>query len=188
MQVSELAISGPLLISPTRHGDPRGFFSETFRQDAFEEAAGPVRFVQDNHSFSTRPGVIRGLHCQAPPHAQGKLVRVTRGAVYDVVVDVRAGSPTYGRHLGLELSAENWLQLWVPPGFLHGFCTLTEEVEFLYKVTSYYDAGAEATVAFDDADLAIHWPLGDAAPLVSDKDRRGVKFRDFQSPFAFAGV
>lgn len=183
MQISELAIPGPLLVTPIRHGDARGFFSETFRQDLFEAAVGPVKFVQDNHSRSTQRGVIRGLHCQAPPHDQGKLVRVTRGAVYDVVVDVRAGSPTYGRHLGVELSAENWRQLWVPPGFLHGFCTLTEEVEFLYKVTSYYDAAAEATVAFDDPDLAIDWPLDGAVPLVSGKDRDGMRFRDFQSPF-----
>jgi dTDP-4-dehydrorhamnose 3,5-epimerase len=188
VQISNLAIPGPLLISPTRHGDSRGFFSETFRADVFEPAVGSTSFVQDNHSFSTQRGVIRGLHCQAPPHEQGKLVRVTRGAVYDVVVDARAGSPTYGHHLGVELSADNWRQLWVPPGFLHGFCTLTEEVEFLYKVTSYYDAGAEATVAFDDPDLGVQWPLGGAEPLVSDKDRRGMRFRDFQSPFAFASA
>ena len=188
VQIQQLEIPGLLLVSPTRHGDSRGFFSETFRQDVFDTAVGPLRFVQDNHSRSAQRGVIRGLHCQAPPHEQGKLVRVTRGAVYDVVVDARAGSPTYGRHFGLELSAENWLQLWVPPGFLHGFCTLTDEVEFLYKVTSYYDAGAEATIAFDDPDLAITWPLGDPAPLVSDKDRRGMRFRDFRSPFAFTGA
>jgi dTDP-4-dehydrorhamnose 3,5-epimerase len=188
VQVSQLDIPGPLVFAPVRHGDARGFFSETFRTDVFEAAVGPVPFVQDNHSFSTQRGVIRGLHCQAPPHAQGKLVRVTRGAVYDVVVDARLGSPTYGRHIGLELSAENWLQLWVPPGFLHGFCALTEEVEFLYKVTSYYNAGAEETVAFDDPELGIAWPLDGVAPLVSDKDRRGARFRDFQSPFAFAGA
>ena len=188
MQVKQLEIPGPLLVSPTRHGDARGFFSETFRQDVFDTAVGPVQFVQDNHSKSTQAGVIRGLHCQGPPHEQGKLVRVTRGAVYDVVVDVRIGSPTYGRHLDVELSAENWLQLWVPPGFLHGFCTLTDEVEFLYKVTSYYNAGAEATIAFDDPDLDIAWPLNGVAPLVSDKDRRGPRLRDFHSPFTFAGA
>jgi dTDP-4-dehydrorhamnose 3,5-epimerase len=188
VQVSEFDIPGPLLFASVRHGDARGFFSETFRRDVFEAAAGSWRFVQDNHSKSTQRGVIRGLHCQTPPHEQGKLVRVTRGAVYDIVVDARVGSPTYGHHIGLELSAENWLQLWVPPGFLHGFCTLTDEVEFLYKVTSYYDATAEETVAFDDPDLGITWPLRDVPPLVSDKDQRGQRFRDFQSPFTFTGT
>jgi dTDP-4-dehydrorhamnose 3,5-epimerase len=185
VKITKFAISGPLLISPTQHGDSRGFFSETFRQNTFEDAAGPTVFVQDNHSYSTERGVIRGLHYQAPPHGQGKLVRVTRGAVFDVFVDIRVGSPTYGQHLGVELSAENWLQLWVPAGFLHGFCTLTEEVEFLYKVTSYYNAEADGAVAFDDPDLGVAWPLDGAEPLISDKDRRGVRFRDFKSPFVY---
>ena len=186
MQVRTLDLPGPLVFAPVRHGDMRGFFSETFRQDVFDTHVGPATFVQDNHSRSTRRGVVRGLHCQTPPHVQGKLVRVTRGAVYDVVVDARAGSPSYGRHAGLELSADNWLQLWVPPGFLHGFCTLTDEVEFLYKVTSYYNAGAELTVAYDDPDLGINWPFRGGDALVSDKDRAGLCFRDLPPAFFFS--
>ena len=136
MQVDRFNIEGPLLLTPKRHGDARGFFSEVFRQDVFDAAVGgAVGFVQDNHSVSKMKGVLRGLHFQRPPFAQGKLVRVTKGAVLDVAVDARVGSPTYGRHVAAELSADNWSQLWVPPGFLHGFCTLSDEVEFLYKVT-----------------------------------------------------
>ena len=183
MQIDAFPIAGPLLLTPTRHGDARGFFSEVFRQDAFETAAGPTAFVQDNHSRSERTGVIRGLHYQSPPFAQGKLVRVTRGAVYDVAVDARRGSPTYGRHVGVELSDGNWRQLWVPPGFLHGFCTLSDEVEFLYKVTRYYSAPHDGAVAFDDPELAIDWPLGGRAPLVSDKDRRAPRFADMPPVF-----
>lgn len=183
MNVSELDIAGPLLLAPSQHGDARGFFSEVFRQDRFEEAAGRIAFVQDNHSRSGRRGVIRGLHYQAPPFAQGKLVRVTRGAVWDVAVDARRASPTYGRHVGVELSEDNWRQLWVPPGFLHGFCTLTEDVEFLYKVTSYYSPEHDGAVAFDDPDLAIDWPLGGGEALVSDKDRRAARFADLPAVF-----
>ena len=171
MQVDTFDIEGPLLLTPRRHGDARGFFSEVFRRDLFEAAVGPMEFVQDNHSRSSKRGVIRGLHYQTPPFAQGKLVRVARGAVYDVAVDVRRGSPTYGRHVGVELSEGDWRQLWVPPGFLHGFCTLTDEVEFLYKVTAYYSAEHDGAVAFDDPVLGIDWPLDGAEPLVSGKDR-----------------
>ena len=164
-------------------GMHEGFFSEVFRQDALEAAAGPVTFVQDNHSRSSRRGVIRGLHYQAPPFAQGKLVRVTRGAVYDVAVDVRRGSSTYGRHIGVELSEQTWGQLWVPPGFLHGFCTLTDEVEFLYKVTAYYSAEHDRVVAFDDPAIGVDWPLEGAEPLVSDKDRHAPPLADLPALF-----
>jgi dTDP-4-dehydrorhamnose 3,5-epimerase len=183
MQVDSFDISGPLLLTPARHGDARGFFSEVFRQDTFEAAAGPVVFVQDNHSRSGKKGVIRGLHYQAPPAAQGKLVRVTRGAVYDVAVDARRGSPTYGQHVGVELSEGNWRQLWVPPGFLHGFCTLTDDVEFLYKVTSYYSPEHDGAVAFDDPEIGVDWPLDGAEPLASDKDRRAPRFADMPQVF-----
>ncbi len=171
MQFETLELAGLLLITPSRHGDERGFFSEVFRQDKFDAAAGPTTFVQDNHSVSRRRGVIRGLHYQSPPAAQGKLVRVTRGAVYDVAVDIRRDSPTYGRHVGVELSVDNWRQLWVPPGFLHGFCTLTDDVEFLYKVTAYYSPEHDGAVAFDDPDMGIDWPLDGVEATVSDKDR-----------------
>ena len=183
MRIETFEIDGPLLLSPTRHGDARGFFSEVFRQDAFEAAAGPVAFVQDNHSRSLRRGVIRGLHYQAPPFAQGKLVRVSRGVVFDVAVDARRGSPTFGHHIGVELSEENWRQLWVPPGFLHGFCTLTGEVEFLYKVTAYYSAQHDGAVAFDDPQLGIDWPLQGAEVTVSDKDRSAPRFADMPAVF-----
>ena len=183
MKLETFEIEGPLLLSPTRHGDARGFFSEVFRQDAFEAAAGPVVFVQDNHSRSQRRGVIRGLHYQAPPFAQGKLVRVIRGAVYDVAVDTRRGSPTFGCYIGVELSEQNWRQLWVPPGFLHGFCTLTEDVEFLYKVTAYYSPEHDGAVAFDDPRIGIDWPLRGGEALVSDKDRGAPKFVDMPAVF-----
>jgi dTDP-4-dehydrorhamnose 3,5-epimerase len=183
MQVETFDIAGPLLVTPARHGDARGFFSEVFRQDLFDAAAGPTVFVQDNHSRSKLRGVVRGLHYQAPPAAQGKLVRVTRGAVWDVVVDARRGSPTYGRHIGVELSEDNWRQVWVPPGFLHGFCTLTDDVEFLYKVTTYYSPQHDGAVAFDDPALAIDWPLDGAEAVVSDKDRRAPAFADMPAVF-----
>jgi dTDP-4-dehydrorhamnose 3,5-epimerase len=183
MDVQSFDIEGPLLFSPARHGDQRGFFSEVFRQDVFDAHAPGVTFVQDNHSRSSQRGVIRGLHYQAPPAAQGKLVRVTRGAAYDVAVDVRQGSPTFGRHVGVELSDSNWRQLWVPPGFLHGFCTLTDEVDFLYKVTAYYSPSHDGAVAWDDPDIGVPWPLDGVAPIVSDKDRRAPKLRDMPAVF-----
>ncbi len=183
MQVDTFDIEGPLLLTPPRHGDARGFFSEVFRQDAFEGAAGPVRFVQDNHSVSAARGVLRGLHFQRPPFAQGKLVRVARGAVLDVAVDAREGSPTYGRHLTVELSADNWRQLWVPPGFLHGFCTLTEETEFLYKVTAFYSAPHDAAAAFDDPDIGVRWPFPREALTLSDRDRAAPRLRDLAPIF-----
>jgi dTDP-4-dehydrorhamnose 3,5-epimerase len=183
MQVDGFEIDGPLLFTPARHGDARGFFSEVFRQAAFDEAAGPTRFVQDNHSVSTVRGVLRGLHFQRPPFVQGKLVRVSRGAVLDVVVDAREGSPTYGRHVCAELSAGNWRQLWAPPGFLHGFCTLTDEVEFLYKVTAPYSAPHDGAVAFDDPDLGVAWPFPREALTLSAKDASAPRLKDTPAPF-----
>ena len=183
MQVDTFDIDGPLLLTPARHGDERGFFSEVFRQDAFEASAGPTVFVQDNHSVSRVKGVLRGLHFQRPPFAQGKLVRVSRGAVFDVAVDVRQGSPTYGRHVTAELTADNWRQLWIPAGFLHGFCTLTEEVEFLYKVTAVYSAPHDGAVAFDDPDLGVAWPFGREALTLSQKDLAAPRLRDLAPLF-----
>ena len=183
MQVETFDIEGPLLLTPPRHGDARGFFSEVFRQDRFDAAVGHVGFVQDNHSRSTTKGVIRGLHYQAPPAAQGKLVRVTRGAAYDVIVDARHGSPTFGRHIGLELSEDNWRQLWVPRGFLHGFCTLTEDVEFLYKVTAYYSREHDGGAHPLDPDLGIEWPLDGAEPVLSDKDAKAPRLKDLPPIF-----
>ena len=170
MIVETLSIPEVLLLTPPRFQDSRGFFSETWKQGAYAEAgiAGP--FIQDNHAASTSKFVVRGLHCQIGPNAQGKLVRVIRGAIWDVAVDVRPGSPTYGQHAGAELSAENWRQLWCPPGFLHGYCTLTEETEVIYKVTAPYDRAAERGVIWNDPALAVPWPIDPAAAVLSDKD------------------
>ena len=180
MNIERLALEGPLLIEPKRIGDSRGFFSETFRADRFEAAAGPVRFVQDNHSLSARKDTVRGLHYQKAPRGQGKLVRVLRGAILDVAVDARHGSPTLGKHVVVELSADNWRQLYVPDGFLHGFCTLTDEVEVVYKVTDYYSPEHDAGVRWNDPDLSIDWPIAEA--IVSDKDRLAPLFRDVFGP------
>ncbi|MGL5137658.1 MAG: dTDP-4-dehydrorhamnose 3,5-epimerase, partial [Beijerinckiaceae bacterium] len=155
MKFERFDIPDLLLIEPSRHGDERGFFSEVFRADLFEAEVGPVRFVQDNHSRSAARGTIRGLHFQKEPKAQGKLVRVTRGAILDVAVDIRQGSPTFGRHVAVELSESNWSQLWVPAGFLHGFCTLVDDVEVLYKVTCPYSREHDAGVRWNDPEIGI---------------------------------
>jgi len=156
-------------VTPARHGDARGFFSETWNQARAEAAGITGQFVQDNHSVSREQGVLRGLHCQVAPYAQGKLVRVVKGAIWDVAVDARRGSPTYGQWAAAELSAENWAQLWVPPGFLHGFCTLQPDTEVIYKVTGQYDRASERGVIWNDPDLALPWPVTE--PVLSDKDR-----------------
>ncbi len=188
MEAIEQALPGVFLFSPTRHGDARGFFSETFNARVFAEHVPGVKFVQDNHSLSRDVGVIRGLHFQTPPHAQGKLVRVPHGRVLDVVVDLRVGSPTYAKHISVELSADNWQQLWVPPGMAHGFCTLEPKSEFCYKVTDYYAPDCDAGIAFDDPDLGIDWKIDLTTATLSDKDRQLPRLRDFVSPFRFEGA
>jgi dTDP-4-dehydrorhamnose 3,5-epimerase len=165
-----LAIPEVILLTPSRHGDARGFFSETFKAREAREAGIDHDFVQDNHSMSSAKGVLRGLHCQLAPHAQGKLVRVVRGAIWDVAVDARRGSPSFGRHVAVELSAANWQQLWIPPGFLHGFCTLEPDCEVVYKTTAYYDRESERGVVWDDPELAIPWPVAADAVVLSEKD------------------
>jgi dTDP-4-dehydrorhamnose 3,5-epimerase len=184
MKFTRLDIPDVVLVEPTRHGDGRGFFSETYRADRFAEAIGRVRFVQDNHSRSMKRGTVRGLHAQIAPRAQGKLVRVTRGAILDVAVDARSGSPTFGRCVAAELSAENWRQLWVPPGFMHGFCTLVDDVEVIYKVTALYSREHEVSVRWNDPAIAAPWPVAEADAVLSDKDaaapllaEHGVLFR-----------
>ena len=170
MKVSPTELPGVLVIEPKVFGDARGFFFESFNQQLFDAAVGePVRFVQDNHSRSAR-GVLRGLHLQVAPHAQGKLVRVTSGRVFDVAADVRPGSATYGRWVGVELSGDNHRQMWVPPGLAHGFLVLSEHADFLYKTTDYYAPAAERSVRWDDPTLAIAWPSLGAAPTLSAKD------------------
>lgn len=171
MKVERLAIPDVMIVTPARFGDTRGFFSETWNQARFAEAGIPGPFIQDNHSLSAQRGTLRGLHCQIAPAVQGKLVRVLKGSIWDVAVDIRRGSVTYGRHVAAVLSAENWSQLWVPGGFLHGFCTLEPDTEVQYKVTGgYYDTKAERGVMWNDPDLALPWPVDPSEVLVSDKD------------------
>jgi dTDP-4-dehydrorhamnose 3,5-epimerase len=178
VKVEALAIPEVKLVTPAKFGDARGFFSETWQQDRFAEAGIPGPFIQDNHALSTQRGVLRGLHLQVPPSAQGKLVRVVRGAIWDVAVDVRHASPSFGKWVAAELSAENWQQLWVPVGFLHGYCTLTEVTEVIYKVSGPYDRAAERGVIWNDPDLALPWPVPPSGPLLSDKDKLLPRFSD----------
>ena len=176
MKANPTDIDGVVVFEPKVFGDARGFFLESFRQNAFDAALGRhVEFVQDNHSRSPR-GVLRGLHWQDGPHAQGKLVRVTHGAVFDVAVDVRRGSPTFGRWFGSELSDANHRQLWIAPGLAHGFLVLSESADFLYKTTAYYEPAAERALRWNDPDLGIAWPDLGSAPLVSAKDAAGAAF------------
>ena len=181
MEFKKTEIEGLLLIEPKVFGDHRGYFFESFRQDRFEEAVGfPVNFVQDNESRSNK-GVLRGLHFQKPPVAQGKLVRVSRGAVLDVVVDIRKNSPTFGRHYSVELTDENKRQLWIPPGFAHGFVSLTDDTVFQYKCTDYYSPENEGAILWDDSELGIDWKITD--PAVSDKDKNALPLVKIESPF-----
>jgi dTDP-4-dehydrorhamnose 3,5-epimerase len=176
VNIVETAIPGLLIIEPRVFGDARGFFMETWNSHAFAEAGLNLNFVQDNHSRSQK-GVLRGLHFQNPG-AQGKLVRVTRGAVFDVAVDLRASSPTFGQWVGVELSAANHRMFWVPEGFAHGFLTLEDDTDFLYKCTAPYAPQSEYTLAWDDAAVGIEWPLGGLDPVISDKDRVGLALAD----------
>ena len=170
MQVTPTALPEVLVIEPKVFGDERGFFLESYNQQALDNAVGhEVRFTQDNHSRSSR-GVLRGLHYQLAPHAQGKLVRVTSGRVFDVAVDLRRSSPRFGQWVAMELSAENHRQLWIPPGFAHGFLVLSERADFLYKTTEYYTPHAERAVRWNDPTLAIAWPDIGSEPLLSPKD------------------
>lgn len=170
MKVTPTALPEVLLIEPRVFGDERGFFLESFNQRAFEAAVGhAVTFVQDNHSRSAR-GVLRGLHYQRPPHAQDKLVRVVAGAVFDVAVDIRPGSATFGRWFGLELSDENQRQLWLPAGMAHGYLVTSERADFVYKTTYYYAPASEGSIRWDDPAIGIHWPLGSLVPVLSAKD------------------
>ena len=176
MNVKPLAIRDVLLIEPIVFGDERGFFFESFNQKAFNELTGlDVQFVQDNHSRSAK-NVLRGLHYQLPPKAQGKLVRVVVGEVFDVAVDIRKDSPTFGKWVGEVLSADNKRQLWIPPGFAHGFLVLSEAAEFLYKTTDYYAPELERSIAWDDPEVAVCWPMS-GLPVVSAKDRAGSPLR-----------
>lgn len=184
MQITSTPIAGLLVIEPKVWKDNRGYFYESYNAKLFAEAGISAAFVQDNQSFSQK-GALRGLHAQSQPFEQGKLVRVLQGAVWDVAVDIRKNSPTYGQHFDIELSAENHKQLWVPPGFLHGFLTLEDQTIFTYKVSNYYDKASEIGVIWNDPDLNINWnaSIPEAALLLSDKDQILPLFADFKSPF-----
>ena len=186
MNIEETPIEGLLIIAPKRHGDARGWFSEVYSRPMLAAAGIDLEFVQDNHSMSCAVGTLRGLHYQRPPFAQDKLVRCTRGVIYDVAVDVRVGSPSYGKWFGVELSAENGLQLFVPVGFLHGFITRSEGAEVQYKVTAPYSAECDGGLAWDDPDIGIDW--GNTAPVLSAKDTNAPRLAAFKSPFTYGAV
>jgi dTDP-4-dehydrorhamnose 3,5-epimerase len=185
VDITALAIPDLKLITPKKFGDNRGFFSEVYNARAMAELGIETEFVQDNHSLSVTAGTVRGLHFQTPPHAQGKLVRVVRGGIFDVAVDLRRGSPTYGRHVAVELSAANWMQFWIPPGFAHGFCTLEPNSEVVYKTTDYYSAENDGGIFWADPQLKIAWPNVAQEAVVSLKDARLPRLADFTSPFVW---
>ncbi|WP_208851946.1 dTDP-4-dehydrorhamnose 3,5-epimerase [Brucella pseudintermedia] len=178
MQIRPLDLDGVLEISPRKFGDDRGFFSETYNAKSFAEAGIDLTFVQDNHSYSAAKGVVRGLHYQLPPFAQDKLVRVTRGAILDVAVDIRKGSPTFGKWVALEVSAGKWNQILVPKGFAHGFMTLVEHTEVIYKVTNYYSPEHDRSIRFDDPAIGIDWPIPASGVQLSDKDQKAPMLAD----------
>lgn len=182
MNVIKTDIEGVVVIEPRVFDDARGYFFESYSKRRFDEAVRPVEFVQDNESMSTR-GVIRGLHFQRPPFSQSKLVRCVRGAVLDVVVDIRRGSPTYGSHVAVELTGENRRQLFVPRGFAHGFAVLSDEAVFQYKCDNYYHPESEGGISIADRSLGIDWRIDPADAILSEKDLRNPMFSDFESPF-----
>ena len=184
MQTVRLAIPDVVLLRPKRHGDARGYFVESFNARTFAREVGiEVAFVQDNEALSAQVGTVRGLHFQRRPTAQGKLVRAIAGAIFDVAVDIRTGSPTFGQHVSATLSANTGDQLWVPPGFAHGYCTVEPDSVIAYKVTNYYSAADDGGIAWDDPALGIEWPLASGAALLSDKDRRQPKLADLPATF-----
>jgi len=182
LDIQKTQIDGVLLITPKRFADPRGFFVESYNAERFRQAGIKDIFVQDNHSMSIEPGTVRGLHYQAPPRAQAKLVRVLKGSIIDVAVDARKSSPTYGKHVRALLSAENGAQLLVPAGFLHGFATLEPGTEVAYKVSDFYSADHDGAVLWNSPSLGIDWGIDPATARLSDKDKRAVLFSDFNSP------
>ena len=179
MKIENLAIEGLILLTPRQFADSRGVFVETWNAERYAELGIPGPFVQDNQSLSVRRGTVRGLHLQVAPNMQGKLVRCVRGAIWDVAVDVRPGSPSFGQHVAMELTSANFCQLWIPGGFLHGFCTLEPETEVAYKVTAPYDRDAERGVVWDDPALALPWPVTMADAMLSDKDRALPRLSDY---------
>lgn len=183
MDVIATSLPDVRIIKPRRFGDHRGFFSETFNARAFAEAGLPSEFVQDNHSRSAAKGTVRGLHFQLPPVAQGKLVRVVRGAIFDVAVDIRRHSPTFGRWVSVVISADEWNQLYIPVGFAHGFCTLEEDTEVIYKVTDFYSPENERGILWNDPDLGIDWPIQADLAVLSGKDKVNPTLKDLPAYF-----
>ena len=184
MQIKDTPLEGVKIVTTKKFGDHRGFFSEVYNEAEWRAAGLDVRFVQDNHSLSAAAGTIRGLHFQIAPHAQCKLVRVARGRVLDIVVDLRRSSLTFGQHFAFELSADNWAQLLVPASFAHGFCTLSEDTEVLYKVSDFYSPAHDRGLAWDDPALAIAWPYAGEKAIISDKDRHWPRLHDLKETFA----
>lgn len=184
MEIEQLSIPDVLLLTPRRFGDDRGFFSETFSVAAWRKAGLESEFVQDNHAYSAEKGVVRGLHFQLHPSAQGKLVRVPRGAILDVAVDIRRGSKTFGKHVSAIISAENWRQIWVPVGFAHGYVTLTPNTEVIYKVTNGYAPALDRGIRWNDPALGIDWGVSDEDAILSEKDRKQPLFAEAPDLFA----
>ena len=186
MRLEPLALPEVVEITPPRHGDDRGFFSETWNRRAFQDGGISIDFVQDNQSLSAAAGTLRGLHFQTPPHAQAKLVRVLQGAIFDVAVDIRAGSPTFGQWVGLELSRAKWNQLFIPVGFAHGFVTLVPETEVAYKVSDFYAPEHDHAIRFDDPAIGIDWPEGLPPFELSDRDRAAPRLADIDTGFVYS--
>lgn len=185
MRIEPTELSGVFIITPRLHEDARGIFVETWNNAEMRRAGIETEFVQDNLSVSTRAGTLRGLHFQAPPYEQAKLIRCARGAVFDVVVDIRRGSPTFGEWTGVELSKENGRQVYVPPGFAHGFCSLVDETEVVYKCSDHYAPACEGAIAWDDPGLGIDWAGLNGDPILSEKDRSAPRLNQIESPFVF---
>lgn len=187
MEVRKLGLGGVVVVTPRRFEDDRGFFSEVYNRRAFAEIGIVDVFVQDNHSRSGPVGTIRGLHFQVDPAPIAKLVRVTTGSVFDVAVDIRSGSPTFGQWVSAELSAENWAQIYVPPGFAHGFCTLEPNTEVAYKVTDYWSPEVDRGIRWDDPGIGVDWPVGAAAAILSEKDRQQPLLSESPDYFEYTG-
>ncbi|MGV6875741.1 dTDP-4-dehydrorhamnose 3,5-epimerase [Pseudochelatococcus sp. B33] len=188
MQIETTELNGIIIVTPRRFKDARGFFSETWNRKRLAEAGVDIDFVQDNHSVSAKKGTVRGLHFQSPPHAQAKLVRCGRGALFDVAVDIRKNSSTYGKWVGVELSAENGRQLLIPAGFLHGFITRTDDTEIIYKCSDYYAPESEGAVRWNDPAIGIGWNIEPEAAIVSDKDAEAPLLADIDSPFVWGAA
>lgn len=185
VKIEPTRIDDVKIVWPDKFGDHRGFFSETFNSEKFKVSGLDLSFCQDNHSLSEKAGTLRGMHFQINPYAQGKLLRVTRGAIYDVAVDIRAGSPTFGEWVGYEISAKLWNQIFIPVGFAHGFCTLEDNTEVMYKVTAPYSPENERGLAWNDDELAIDWPIDNESPILSEKDTSYPELRNLPTFFKY---